>query len=67
VGHRMIQVGTGGFGASWCRRFLPPHVAEGRLEAVAAVDRDPASLANARRYLGLPADRCHTSVREALR
>jgi hypothetical protein len=39
----------------------------GRLEAVAAVDRDPASLANARRYLGLPADRCHTSVREALR
>lgn len=61
----MIQVGTGGFGASWCRQFLPPHVAEGRIEVVAAVDRDPASLANAQRHLGLPPERCHTSIGRA--
>ena len=26
---RMIQVGTGGFGASWCMDFLPPNVEAG--------------------------------------
>jgi predicted dehydrogenase len=61
----MIQVGTGGFGATWCREFLPPQVAEGRVEVVAAVDQNPASLDNARRYLGLPAERCYTSSRKA--
>jgi hypothetical protein len=51
VGHRMIQVGTGGFGATWCRQFLPPSVEEGRIEVGAAVDQHPTSLDNARRYL----------------
>jgi predicted dehydrogenase len=65
VGHRMIQVGTGGFGATWCRQFLPPSVDEGRIEVVAAVDQNPASLDNARRFLGLPPERCYTSTRAA--
>jgi predicted dehydrogenase len=65
VGFKMIQVGTGGFGATWCREFLPPSIEEGRVEVVAAVDRDPASLRNAQRYLGLPPERCYTDIREA--
>lgn len=65
MGHRMIQVGTGGFGATWCQQFLPPSVREGRIEVVAAVDLDPAALANAERYLGLPPARCYTDIRRA--
>ena len=42
MGYRMIQIGTGGFGATWCREFLPPSVEEGRIEVVAAVDLDAA-------------------------
>jgi predicted dehydrogenase len=63
----MIQVGTGGFGATWCRRFLPAQIEDGRIEVVAAVDRDPAALGNARHYLRLPAVRCYTSARIAFR
>lgn len=62
MGHRMIQVGTGGFGATWCRQFLPPSVEEGRVEVVAAVDQHPASLDNARRYLTMA-----TNVEDNLR
>jgi len=65
VGHGMIQVGTGGFGATWCRQFLPPSVREGRIKAVAAVDVNPAALQNARRYLGLPPERCYADIRRA--
>jgi predicted dehydrogenase len=61
----MIQVGTGGFGATWCQQFLPPIVRERRIEVVAAVDRDPAALENAERYLGLSPERCYTSIAEA--
>jgi len=61
----MIQIGTGGFGAIWCQQFLPPSVAERRIEVVAAVDLDPVALENAERYLGLPPERCYTSVAEA--
>ncbi len=46
---RMIQVGTGGFGASWCRNFLPPNIDAGLLEVMAAVDTNPVALANARK------------------
>src|SRR6266508_3497579 len=65
VGHRMIQVGTGGFGATWCQQFLPPSVQEGRIEVVAAVDVNPAALENAQRYLGLPLERCYTDIHQA--
>ncbi|HLJ54039.1 MAG TPA: Gfo/Idh/MocA family oxidoreductase [Chthonomonadaceae bacterium] len=64
--YRVIQIGTGGWGAAWCRSFLPPNVAEGLIEVVAAVDTDRAALANAREGLGLPADRCYTDLEAAL-
>jgi predicted dehydrogenase len=65
VGHRMIQVGTGGFGATWCQQFLPPLVEDGRIEVVAAVDVDPLALGNAERHLGLPPERCYVDLRRA--
>jgi predicted dehydrogenase len=64
--HRVIQVGTGGFGRSWCEEFLPPNVEEGLIEVAAAVDVDTEALANARRFLGLPESRCYTDLEKAL-
>jgi predicted dehydrogenase len=66
VSYRVIQVGTGGFGSAWCRGFLPPNVADGLVEVVAAADVNPAALANAREGLGLPESRCYTDPRRAL-
>jgi predicted dehydrogenase len=63
----MIQVGTGGFGATWCQRFLPPSIRDGLIEVVAAVDLDPLALLNARRHLELPPDRCYTDVERAFK
>lgn len=63
--HRMIHVGTGGFGTAWCERFIPPNVSDGLVEVVAAVDLDPVALENAQRFLGLPAERCYTDVTTA--
>jgi predicted dehydrogenase len=63
--YKVIQVGTGGFGKSWCERFLPPNVADGLIEVVAAVDLDPAALQNARQHLGLRDDQCYTDIRKA--
>ena len=65
MSYKMIQVGTGGFGKSWCESFLPPNVKDGLVEIVAAVDINPDALENARRFLGLPASRCYTDIREA--
>src|SRR5512135_2401900 len=62
---RMIQVGTGGFGASWCRNFLPPNIKDGLVEVVAAVDVNPDALLNAREHQGLRADHCYTDIRTA--
>ena len=62
---RMIQVGTGGMGTTWCRDFLPPHVAAGRIEVVAAVDTNPEVLANAREHLGLAEAQCYTDIQRA--
>ena len=63
--HRMIQVGTGGFGASWCRNFLPPNISDGLIEVVAAVDLNPDALANAREHLKLPPEKCYTDLERA--
>ena len=38
MAYKMILVGCGGFGGSWCRRFLPPNVSDGLVEVVAAAD-----------------------------
>ena len=63
--YRLIQVGTGGRGVPWCSGFLPPHVAGGRLEVVAAVDIDPDVHHNAQTHLGLPPERCYTDLQRA--
>jgi predicted dehydrogenase len=61
----MIQVGTGGMGAAWCRRILPSFVKEGSIEVVAAVDINPGALVHAREGLGLPQDRCYAELQRA--
>lgn len=63
--HRLIHVGCGGWGATWCREFLPPNVADGTVEVVAAVDQNPEALSNAREHLDLSADRCYTDAETA--
>ena len=63
--YRLIQVGTGGMGAAWCRRILPPFLAEGRIEVAAAVDINPEALVHARERLGLAAERCYTDAARA--
>jgi predicted dehydrogenase len=65
MAHKMIQVGTGGWGSAWCRHFLPPNVQEGLIEVVAAVDIDPGALEHARKFLGLRPDQCYTDVEKA--
>ncbi|MDP6380250.1 MAG: Gfo/Idh/MocA family oxidoreductase [Phycisphaerae bacterium] len=65
MAYKMIQVGTGGFGASWCSQFLPPNVDDGLVEVVAAADINPDALKNAREHLRLPADRCYTDIKKA--
>lgn len=65
MAYRMIQVGTGGWGAAWCSTFLPPNIRDGLIEVVAAVDVNPDALANAREHLGLPDDKLYTDVRRA--
>jgi predicted dehydrogenase len=49
----------------WCGEFLPPNVADGTVEVVAAVDQDPDALGNAREALDLPEDRCYTDAETA--
>ena len=65
MAYKMIQVGTGGFGGSWCRRFLPPNIKDGLIDVVAAVDINPEVLKNAQEALGLRADQCHTDIHKA--
>ncbi|EMA59667.1 Gfo/Idh/MocA family protein [Halorubrum lipolyticum] len=62
-----IQVGTGGQGANWCEEYLPPHVAEDRIEIVAAVDIDETNHGNAIEHLDVPPERCYTDVETAFR
>ncbi|MCB1245985.1 MAG: Gfo/Idh/MocA family oxidoreductase [Acidimicrobiia bacterium] len=63
---KVIQVGTGGIGAYWCRAFLPDFVEEGRLEVVAAVDTNAEALEFAREGLGLEDDRLYTDLSQAI-
>lgn len=65
MAYKMIQVGTGGFGAWWCKNFLPPNVADGLVEVVAAVDLNPEAFVNAKEGLGLRDDQCYTDIRKA--
>jgi predicted dehydrogenase len=67
MSYKMIQVGTGGHGRSWCARFLPPNIADGLIEVVAAVDLNPAALENAQQHLGLSPAQCYTDIEKAFR
>jgi len=64
---RVIQVGTGGMGNGWCRRILPPFVASGAIEVVAAVDLNPEVHINAREGLGLSPAQYYSGVEAAFR
>lgn len=66
---RLILIGTGGQGEIWCREFLPPNVADGTVDVVAAVDVDEDALSNATDPdgIGLSADRCYTEPEAAMR
>ena len=63
--YKVIQVGTGGQGRAWCQLFLPPNVADGLIEVVAAVDINEAALINAQEGLGLPPEKCYTDLQRA--
>jgi predicted dehydrogenase len=63
---RFVQVGTGGFGRYWCSEVFPYLFRTGKADVVAAVDIVPEQLANAREFLGLPAERCYADLRKAL-
>jgi predicted dehydrogenase len=59
---KLVHVGLGGWGLDWEKNAIPP-VPE--IEAVAWVDAHEPTLAAAREKLGLPADRCFTSIADA--
>jgi len=65
MAYKMIQVGTGGFGANWCSEFLPPNIKDGLIEVVAAVDINPENLEYAKRHLNLTAGQCYTDIHKA--
>jgi predicted dehydrogenase len=62
---KVIHVGTGGWGAWWAMNFLPPNVADGTVEVIAAVDVEPANHVHATEHLGLGADRLFTHAAAA--
>ena len=66
MAYKMIQVGCGGFGGAWCSTFLPPNIADGLIQPVAAVDINPDALRNAQEHLGLPEGKCYTNLQQAL-
>lgn len=63
---RFVIIGTGAMGSVYCRQILPPFIADGTLEPVAAVDVDRQALEAARSGLGLPDDRLYTELSPAL-
>jgi predicted dehydrogenase len=60
-----IIVGVGSWGEWWCEKFLPPNIADGTLEIVAAVDVNPLSLDIAKKHLKLTDSQCYTDVETA--
>lgn len=65
VTYKLLQVGTGGRGRTWCESILPPCVDRDLVEVVAAVDIDEPALENAQRALGLTLDQCYTDLERA--
>src|SRR5882757_6745634 len=65
MAQKVIHVGVGVFGKRWCTEFLKTNVADGTIDVVAVVDRDPAALEYGRQALGLPRERCYPDARRA--
>ena len=65
MAYKVIQVGTGGRGRSWCASIVPPNIKDELVEVVAAVDLNPEVLIHAQEGLGVPADRCYTDMKKA--
>ncbi len=60
---RLLQVGMGGWGRDWAWRIIPGVKA---VKVVGCVDLNPEALALTRSQVGIPADRCFTSLDAAL-
>ena len=65
MAYKVIQVGTGGMGNSWCRHSLPANIQDGLVEPVAAVDVNPDVFINAQEGLGVPPEKCYTNIERA--
>lgn len=65
MAHKLIQVGTGGRGQTWCKDILPPNIADGLIEVVAAVDINADAFGPAHEYLGLKLENCYTDIKKA--
>ncbi|MDF2722823.1 MAG: oxidoreductase domain protein [Paenibacillus sp.] len=64
---KFIQVGTGGFGANWCKNVLPFAVNQLKAaELVAAVDINPAAHQHVIEALSFDPRQCYTDLRQAL-
>ncbi len=53
-------------GRNWCEVALPPNIADGLIEVVAAVDINRAALPVAQETLGLRPSQCYTDLHKAL-
>lgn len=60
---KVIHVGLGGFGQDWAHRIVAKNE---DIETTAWVEIVPEALADAQQKLNLPAERCFTSLEEAL-
>ena len=67
MAYKAILVGIGSWGEWWCQYFLPPNIEDGTIEVVAAVDKNPDSLAIAQKYLHLTPDQCYTDAETAFK
>jgi len=60
---RLLQVGMGSWGRDWAWRVIPGVKS---VKLVGCVDLDPKALALTRAQVGIPADRCFTSLNAAI-
>src|ERR1700724_611267 len=61
---RLLQVGMGDWGRDWAWRIIP---GVKTVKLVGCVDVRPEALELARSQVGIPADRCFTSLAEAIK
>ena len=59
---RVVLVGTGGWGRTWCKNTLPGGRAKGLVDIVGAVDMNPDNLKNAEEFMGLSPEQCFADL-----